>query len=71
MRPLSVAPGSAGRSPTAPPNYVLIAEIKGTFDYEGMNYVFAGQTVEISVAVSGTFPGSQAAGGGSIDGVAH
>jgi hypothetical protein len=57
--------------PNGSANYVLIAEIKGTFDYEGTNYVFAGHTVEISVAVSGAFRGSQAAGGGSTDAVAH
>jgi len=55
--------------PNGSSNYILIAEIKGTLDYEGTNYAFEGRTVEISVVVSGAFRGSQAAGGGSTDAV--
>jgi hypothetical protein len=63
MRLLSVARGERMTLPNGSANYILIAEIKGTLDYEGTNYAFEGRTVEISVVVPGIFRGSQAAGG--------
>jgi hypothetical protein len=48
-------------------NYVLVAEIKGTMFYLGTTYTFHGHTVEIADAISDSFRGTRAAGGGSTN----
>jgi hypothetical protein len=46
-------------------NYLLAAEIRGTMFYLGTAYNIQGRTVEVGKAISGSFVGKNAAGGGS------